>query len=51
MAKHCVAKVGELPEGGGKLIYADKIEVGLFLVDGEYRAYRNMCSARRRAGV
>ena len=43
MAKHIVAKQGELPDGGGKLVYLDNIEVGVFFVEGEYHAYRNMC--------
>lgn len=43
MAKHSVAKLGEITEGGCKLVYLDKIEVALFLVNGEYRAYRNNC--------
>jgi nitrite reductase/ring-hydroxylating ferredoxin subunit len=43
MAKHSVAKVGELPEGGGKLLEIENIEIGIYLIEGTYHAYRNMC--------
>ena len=43
MIKHTVAMPGELSEGQCKLVRVDGVEIGLFLVDGGYRAYRNFC--------
>ena len=43
MIKHEVAAVDELAEGQCKLVRVDGVEIGLFLIDGEYRAYRNFC--------
>ena len=41
--KHIVAKVGEVEAGQCKLVTIDNKEIGVFLVEGEYRAYRNVC--------
>ena len=38
-----VARVGDVPEGQGKLVRAGPREIALFLVDGEYRAIKNPC--------
>jgi nitrite reductase (NADH) small subunit len=43
MPKHPVAKITDLPPGGRKLVHVGKIEIGLFNVDGEIHAYRNIC--------
>ena len=43
MTKHTVAKVRELTEGQCKLVQIRNVSVALFLIDGEYRAYRNVC--------
>ena len=41
--KHPVARLADLPPGGRKLVHVGKIEIGLFNVDGEIHAYRNIC--------
>ncbi|HEX8551559.1 MAG TPA: Rieske 2Fe-2S domain-containing protein [Abditibacteriaceae bacterium] len=41
--KHTVAKVGEVQNGQCKLVEIEGKEIGVFFVDGEHRAYRNMC--------
>jgi 3-phenylpropionate/trans-cinnamate dioxygenase ferredoxin subunit len=41
--KYVVAKVGEIPEGGRKLVDIDGISVGVFNIAGEYFAFRNRC--------
>jgi nitrite reductase/ring-hydroxylating ferredoxin subunit len=43
MKRHPVAQASELPPGGRKLVRVGAIEVGLFNVGGEIRAYRNVC--------
>ena len=43
MTKRAVALADELTEGGCKVVQVDGAEVGLFLVAGEVRAYRNFC--------
>ena len=43
MTKHRVAAIGELEEGGCKIVRINGAEIAVFLVDGEHRAYRNLC--------
>ena len=43
MARHVVARIGEIPEGGRKLVDLGGIPVGVFHVDGEYFAILNRC--------
>ena len=38
-----VARVGEIPEGKGKLVRVDAREIALFLVEGRYFALKNAC--------
>ena len=42
-AEYHVAAAGSLPEGGGLLVSAGGIEVGVFKVKGNLRAYVNRC--------
>jgi 3-phenylpropionate/trans-cinnamate dioxygenase ferredoxin subunit len=41
--RHVVAEVGEIPDGGRKIVRLEGREIGLFHVDGEYFALRNRC--------
>jgi nitrite reductase (NADH) small subunit len=43
MKRHPVAKAGEIQPGGRKIVSVGKLEIGLFNVAGEIRAYRNAC--------
>jgi len=43
MRRHPVAKAGEIAPGGRKIVSAGAVEIGLFNVGGEVRAYRNAC--------
>lgn len=43
MARHVVAKVGEIPSGGRKVVDLDGHSVGVFHVEGEYYALLNWC--------
>ena len=43
MDRVLVAKVGEVEEGRCHLVKLRGMEIALFLVGGEYRAYRNVC--------
>jgi nitrite reductase (NADH) small subunit len=43
MKRHPVAKDGEIPPGGRKLVSVGAVEIGLFNLGGEVRAYRNAC--------
>jgi nitrite reductase (NADH) small subunit len=43
MKRHQVAKAGEIPVGGRKIVMAGRLEVGIFNVAGEIKAYRNAC--------
>lgn len=43
MMKYTVAAFGELTEGQCKLVRVADVEIGLFFIEGEYRAYRNFC--------
>jgi len=38
-----VGPLAEIPEGGGVLAVAGEVEVGVFRVNGELRAYENRC--------
>jgi nitrite reductase/ring-hydroxylating ferredoxin subunit len=44
---HPVAKIEEIPVGAHKIVkvnaFGKEIEIGVFNVDGEYFAYRNVC--------
>ena len=41
--KHAVAKAGEVQPGQCKLVEIDGREIGVFFVNGQHRAYRNVC--------
>jgi len=43
MKRHPVARAGEITPGGRKIVSAGSVEIGLFNVGGEVRAYRNSC--------
>lgn len=43
MNKYAVAKVTDLQETGKKIVEVKGLEIGIFLVNGEYYAYRNFC--------
>jgi nitrite reductase/ring-hydroxylating ferredoxin subunit len=43
MRRHPVARVGEIPPGGRKLLSVGRLAIGIFNVAGELRAYRNAC--------
>ncbi len=43
MRRHPVAQAGEIAPGGRKIVSAGAVEIGLFNVGGEVRAYRNAC--------
>lgn len=39
-----VAKVGEIPEGGVKVVRVEDLPVAVFLVDGKYYAMDDVCT-------
>jgi 3-phenylpropionate/trans-cinnamate dioxygenase ferredoxin subunit len=39
-----VAKVGEIPPGGSKLVYVDGVKVAVFNLGGEYHAIEDICT-------
>jgi nitrite reductase/ring-hydroxylating ferredoxin subunit len=43
MKRHPAAREGEIPPGGRKIVSVGPVEIGLFDVGGEIRAYRNAC--------
>jgi 3-phenylpropionate/trans-cinnamate dioxygenase ferredoxin subunit len=43
MARHVVAHVGEIPDGGRKIVEVERRSIGVFNVGGEYFALRNQC--------
>jgi nitrite reductase/ring-hydroxylating ferredoxin subunit len=43
MASHPVARVGEIPPGGRKIVEVAGRSIGIFNVDGEFFALRNRC--------
>ena len=43
MASHPVARVGEIPPGGRKIVEVGGRSIGVFNVDGEFFALRNRC--------
>jgi len=43
MKRHPVAKAGEVQLGGRKIVSIGPLEIGVFNVGGEIRAYRNAC--------
>ena len=43
MAKHRVAKVGEIPPGGRKVVEISGRSIGVFNIGGEFFALRNRC--------
>ena len=43
MASHPVARVGEIPPGGRKIVEIGGRSIGVFNVDGEFFALRNRC--------
>jgi 3-phenylpropionate/trans-cinnamate dioxygenase ferredoxin subunit len=43
MSKHVVARIGEIPPGGRKIVRVEGREVGIFNLDGEFYALKNSC--------
>jgi nitrite reductase (NADH) small subunit len=43
MKRHPVAQVGEIAPGGRKIVTIGRLQVGVFNVAGEIKAYRNAC--------
>jgi nitrite reductase/ring-hydroxylating ferredoxin subunit len=43
MEKHAVARTGDVLPGLCRLVMAGEVEIGVFVVNGVYRAYRNFC--------
>jgi nitrite reductase (NADH) small subunit len=43
MRRHPVAQSGEIPPGGRKIVTIGRVQIGVFNVGGEIRAYRNAC--------
>ena len=41
--RHVVATVGEIPPGGRKIVKVQGREVGIFNVNGQYYALKNVC--------
>jgi 3-phenylpropionate/trans-cinnamate dioxygenase ferredoxin subunit len=41
--RYVVAKVGEIPDGGKKIIDVAGISIGVFNIGGDYFAFRNRC--------
>lgn len=39
-----VARVGEIPPGGVKIVRLDEVEVAVFNVDGTYHAIEDVCT-------
>lgn len=39
-----VAKVGDIPEGGSKVVRYDDVDVAVFMVDGKYYALEDVCT-------
>lgn len=43
MARHVVGKIGEIPDGGRKIVEVAGRSVGVFNIDGEFFALLNQC--------
>jgi nitrite reductase/ring-hydroxylating ferredoxin subunit len=43
MKRHPVAKAREIPPGGRKVVTVGRLQIGVFNVAGEFKAYRNAC--------
>jgi nitrite reductase (NADH) small subunit len=43
MNKYWVARTDEIPEGGKKIVKVREMEFGIFHVDGQFYAWRNVC--------
>ncbi len=43
MRRHAVARVGEIPVGGRKVLTVGRLSIGIFNVGGDLKAYRNAC--------
>ncbi len=43
MARHVVARSGEIPEGGRTIVNIGGLPIGIFNIDGEYFAILNRC--------
>jgi nitrite reductase (NADH) small subunit len=41
--RYKVAESNEITEGGKLIVKAKEMEIGLFLIDGSYYAWRNVC--------
>lgn len=39
-----VAKTGEIPPGGVKIVRLDEVEIAVFHVDGRYHAIQDVCT-------
>ena len=39
-----VARVGEIPEGGVKVVYVEDVAVAVFHADGAYHAIEDLCT-------
>ena len=44
VSEHDVGPESEIPEGGGVLVHAGGVEVGVFKVHGQVVAYENRCA-------
>jgi nitrite reductase/ring-hydroxylating ferredoxin subunit len=43
MNRYLVAKTDEIPDGGRKIVEVKGMEFGIFRVDGQFYAWRNVC--------
>jgi nitrite reductase (NADH) small subunit len=43
MKRYRIADAREIRENGRQIVTVKGMEIGVFLVDGEYRAYRSVC--------
>jgi nitrite reductase (NADH) small subunit len=43
MKRHPVGQASEIPPGGRRIVSVGRVEIGIFNVGGEIRAYRNAC--------
>lgn len=43
MTEHVACEAADVPVGGGKIITIGRLEFGIYNIDGEYVAVRNLC--------
>jgi nitrite reductase/ring-hydroxylating ferredoxin subunit len=43
MKRHPVAQAADITPGGRRVVTVGRVEIGIFNVGGEFRAYRNAC--------